>query len=130
MSPYKIALFGEAQKGDFRHGYYCQSVAELMECVGEPPSQESQGIPFAIQALLYNRGVIFFRVHEEGFSIPDYLRGLNLLENREEVTELSAICMPGVGSSEILDATQPLCETYKSFLIINEFDLYDYLTCR
>ncbi len=125
-----IVLFGESEKGDFRQAYYCKSPADLSDYLGEPPTAESRGIPFALQALLYERGVIFFRVHEEGFSTQDYLRGLNMLEESKLMSELAAICLPGVGSAEIIDATARSCALYKSFLVITESDLYDYLTFR
>lgn len=122
-----IALFGEAEKGEFRYGYFCKNLVELSEHLGEPPSDESKGLAFAVQALLFNRGVIFFRVHEEGFSLQDYYNGFQLLEHKKETFPLSAICLPGVGNSEIIEATAPLCEVHRSFLILTEKDLYDYL---
>jgi hypothetical protein len=127
---YTIALFGEAGRGEFRTAYYFRTLEQLSECLGEPPSADSRGLDFAIQALLYQRGVIYFRVHEEGFSIQDYLSGLNSLENKELFPEISALCLPGVGSAEIIQATDPVCSIYQSFLILNEKDLYDYLTCN
>lgn len=125
-----VALFGEAQKGYFRTGYYCSTLAQLSEYLGEPPSSEAKGLSYAVQALLYERGVIYFRVHEEGFSVSDYLHGLSQLENKDAVPPLTAICLPGVGNSEIIEATTPICDTYKSCLILTEKDLYDYLTFR
>lgn len=125
---YTVALFGEAEKGNFFQGYYCKSLADLSDSVGEPPSSESQGLYFAIQALLFQYQVLFFRVHEEGFSVNDYLKGLTLLERAENLPSLSALCMPGVGNSEIIQATTPICESHNSFLIITEKDFYDYFT--
>lgn len=127
---YTVALFGEAQKGDFRKAYYCETLAQLADHFGEPPSKESKGLHFAIQALLYDYGVIYFRVREEGFSIKDYLKGLSFLENTTRIPTLAAICLPGVGNGEILEATTPICAVYNSFLILTERDLYDYLTFR
>lgn len=123
-----IALFGEAQKGDFQRGYYCQNLWELSHYLGEPPSQDSQGLEYAVQSLLYQRNVIYFRVHEEGFSFQDYLRGLSFLEERREYFQLTAIALPGVGSREIIEATHSVCNTHQSFLIVSDKDLYDYLT--
>lgn len=127
---YTIALFGEAGRGEFRTAYYCRTLDQLAEHLGEPPSADSKGLDFAIQALLYKRGVVYFRVHEEGFSIQDYLSGLNSLEKKELFPTISAICLPGVGSAEIIQATDPVCSIYQSFLILTEKDLYDYLTCH
>jgi hypothetical protein len=125
---YTIALFGESERGDFRRPYYCQNLAQLSDFLGEPPSEECQGLKFAIQALLYHREVIFLRVHEEGFSTNDYLKGLVLLEDREKIPNLSAIGLPGVGNTEIIEATTPICESHRSFLILTQHDLYDFLT--
>ncbi|MNC96907.1 hypothetical protein D3C83_144030 [compost metagenome] len=56
------------------------------------------------------------------------MRGLKLLEDRNAFNELAAICMPGVGDPEIIDATSSLCIIHKTLLITSEKDLYDYLT--
>ena len=127
---YTVALFGEAEKGEFQTAYYCETLAQLSDFFGEPPSGDCKGLPFAVQTLLYERGVVYFRVHEEGFSIHDYLSGLNFLENKEIFPDITAIGLPGVGNAEIIKATTPICDLHKSFLILNERDLYDYLTCR
>jgi hypothetical protein len=127
---YTIALFGEAEKGEFRTAYYCKTLEELAECLGEPPSRDSRGLDFAIQALLYQRGVVYFRVHEEGFSTQDYLQGLNALERKELFPCITALCLPGVGNSEIITATDSICNLHQSFLILTEKDFYDYLTCK
>jgi hypothetical protein len=124
-----IALFGEAGRGEFRTAYHCRTLEQLSAFLGEPPSKDCKGLDFAIQALLYQRGVVYFRVHEEGFSIQDYLSGFNFLENKNLFPNISAICLPGVGNAEIIQATDPLCNLYQSFLILTEKDLYDYLTC-
>lgn len=125
-----IALFGESEKGEFNKAHYCKNLVQLSELLGEPPSQDSKGLYFAIQALLYERDILFFRVREEGFSIQDYLAGLNTLKKRDVFPNVAAICMPGVGNSEIIEASCILCTIYNSFLIFNEEDLYDYLTYR
>lgn len=125
--PYTIALFGEAEKGAFRTAYYCHNLIQLADNFGEPPA-DSMGLEFAVQTLLFNRGLIFFRVHEEGFSIQDYLLGLRYLENKEQIPNITAICLPGVGSHQIIEATTNVCNSHSSFLIVSERDLYDYLT--
>ncbi len=122
-----IALFGQSEKGAYRTAYYCETLPQLEECLGEPP-EDSQALHYAVQTLLYQRGLIFFRVKEEGFSREDYLLGLNFLTNRQLVPSLAAICLPGVGDSEVIEATAPVCDTHSSLLIITESDLYDYLT--
>lgn len=127
---YTIALFGEAGRGEFRTAYYCKTLDQLCDFFGEPPSKECKGLDFAVQALLFRRDVLFFRVHEEGFSTQDYLLGLNHLANKDLFPNIAAICLPGVGNSEIIQATDPICSIYQSFLILTEKDLYDYLTYR
>ena len=126
---YTVALFGEAQKGEYRSAYHCTSLEQLCEYFGEPPSHDSRGLEFAVQALLYKRGVIYFRVHEEGFSIQDYLLGLNFLEKKELFPSISAIGLPGVGNEKIIEATDSLLDLHKSLLLLTECDLYDYLMC-
>lgn len=123
---YKIALFGEAEKGAFAKPLHFQSINELAEFLGNPP-KESLGIFFAIQALLYKREVFFFRVQEEGFSENHYFAGLKNLES-QIIGEISAIGLPGVGNEKIIDLSANICETYKRILITTEKDLYDYLT--
>ncbi len=127
---HNIALFGESEKGYFHKAYCCRSLEELSGCLGEPPSSECQGLAFAVQALMYGRQVLFFRVKEEGFSREDYLKGLQLLKEQTYLSKIAAIGLPGVGSSEIIEATTPICSSHKSLLIMSERDLYDYLTYR
>ncbi len=122
-----VFLFGEAEKGDFCTPLLLKSLPQLAETCGNPPA-ESLGILYAVQALLYERDLIYFRVKEEGFSVSDYMRGLKLLENQNLFHNLSAICMPGVGDAEIIDASCSVCSLHKSFLITSEKDLYDFLT--
>lgn len=125
--PYTIALFGEAEKGEFETAYFCRNLPDLAEHLGHPP-EESKGLYFAVQALMYQHQLIFFRVHEEGFSTDDYLLGLRLLKNEVLIPELSAICMPGVGDAELIENSTCLCAQHDSVLILDESDLYDYLT--
>ena len=127
MPVYTIALFGEAERGEFKTAYFCQNLEQLNEFFGNPP-ESSKGLYYAVQALLFKRNLIYFRVVEEGFSIQDYLTGLNLLEQQQKIAKLDAICVPGVGDPLVLNAVQPLCEHYHSILITNEADFYDYLT--
>lgn len=122
-----IALFGEAEKGEFRIPYLCRSLPELAEHFGHPPAH-SQGLFFAVQALLYHYELIFLRVKEEGFSIQDYLVGVKVLEKENIVSKVAAICLPGVGEQKIIEAVTPICTLHHNILIINELDLYDYLT--
>lgn len=125
MGLFTIALFGEAEKGAYRTPYTCQDLPELVEIFGNPPP-ESRGLYYATQALLHHRKIIFFRVQEEGFSLPDYEEGVEIL--RKRVPKLSAICAPGLVDSTILQQIVELCFMNHSILIANEADLYDYLT--
>jgi hypothetical protein len=122
-----VALFGEAEKGDFRKPHFCRSVPQLYENLGEPPD-DSRGIFLAVQCLLHDHNLIYFRVKEEGFSFQDYFEGVWLLEKNGATKKLSAICAPGVGNSEVIDTFTSLLDLSKSILIMSEADLYDYLT--
>ncbi len=122
-----LLLFGEAERGAMCTPVRCNSLEELCALFGHPP-EESQGINCAVQALLYQRELFFFRVHEEGFSHQDYLAGLECLKKGEPVRSPAAICMPGVGGGEILKASESICEALGALLLLSEQDLYDYLT--
>lgn len=119
-----VALFGEAEKGPFQRAHYLKELPQLIDLFGNPPA-DSEGLFFAIQALLFQRELIYFRVEEEGFSHFDYYNGLKLLE---EVKILHALCLPGVGEPAVLQAAESLCHKHKSLLITTQKDLYDYLT--
>ncbi len=120
-----VALFGEAEKGGFCKPHVLHKLPQVYDLLGNPP-HDSEGLFFAVQAILYNREVIYFRVVEEGFSPPEYFKGLRYLEGQE--TKICALCMPGVGNPEILYASQNVCSLHSSFLITNQKDLYDFLT--
>ncbi len=119
-----VALFGESEKGKYNVPYLLKEVPQLIDMLGNPP-EDSEGIYYAIQALLFQRDLIFFRVEIEGFSPVDYINGFKYLE---KTTDLHALCLPGVGDPTILDASQGICYRHKSLLITNQKDLYDYLT--
>lgn len=122
-----VALFGEAERGEYQTAHHCRSLEDLAEFFGEPPP-DSRGLHFAVQVLLYQRPLIFFRVPEEGFSRRDYLLGLEYLKGVREQLGLMALGLPGVGDAEIIEASMPICEQHRSLLIVTEADLYDYLT--
>ncbi|ADI39199.1 putative uncharacterized protein [Waddlia chondrophila 2032/99] len=128
MTPlHTLALFGEAEKGTFRKPHLLSSLPQVMESLGNPPP-DSRGLFCAVQALLYDYDLIFFRVEEEGFSYQDYFSGLKILEKEDLFDDVLAVCLPGVGDSEIIDTVIPLCQYYQSIFITSESDLYDYLT--
>ncbi len=122
-----IALFGEAEKGEIGFPLFMKSLTHLNEALGNPPD-ESRGLFFAIQFLLYEQEVIYIRVKEEGFSTKDYLKGMKHLLNKKEVAHLTAVCLPGVGDARIIDSVGPVTETHGALVITTEQDLYDYLT--
>lgn len=127
MQARTMALFGEAEKGDFHKAYYCKTLDQLLDCFGNPPLA-SRGLDYAIQALLYQCHLLFFRVREEGFSEQDYYNGIKVLKEQAVIPDIMAICMPGVGSGEIINAIVPICNIYHSILVISESDFFDYLT--
>ncbi|MDX8431007.1 MAG: hypothetical protein SNF33_04295 [Candidatus Algichlamydia australiensis] len=122
---YTLALMGETEKGEYGIPYRIASIPELADKLGNPP-ENSCGISFAIQALLYERLVLFIRVPNEGYSKPEYMRGLYRFE--EESEPLSALCMPGVADEEIIRVSDRLLAMHHALLITTEQDLYDYLT--
>ncbi|MBS0628779.1 MAG: hypothetical protein JSS30_00975 [Verrucomicrobia bacterium] len=123
----RIFLFGEAERGQLCTPICLNSLPAVMEHLGHPPT-DSTGIDYAIQTVLYKRELIFFRVREEGYSANDYFEGVKLLYTTGERMNLAAICLPGVGDHTIIDAITPICNRTKSILVLNERDLYDYLT--
>ncbi|MBS0621865.1 MAG: hypothetical protein JSR80_02770 [Verrucomicrobia bacterium] len=127
MSTRLVALFGEAEKGAFHEAYHIRTLEELEQLLGHPPDN-SFGLHFAIQAILFQHDLLFFRVEEEGFSIPHYMRGLELLKSQDKAERLAAIGLPGVGDEVIIQASLSLCDRYRSLLLLKEADLYDYLT--
>lgn len=122
-----IVLFGEAEKGEFETAYFCQTLPELIDYIGNP-TPNSQGVHCAIQALLYHYNLLFLRVREEGYSFQDYLIGLHLLEHQSLVDQVAALCLPGVGDERILYPVGSYCTAHHSILLTSQSDLYDYLT--
>lgn len=126
METCTLALFGESEKGDFERPYFLQDISQLGECLGNPPPH-TQGVFLAVQALMFHYDLLFFRVKEEGFSYSDYLSGIHQLEVQDLVSHITAICLPGVSNSAILEVATPFCLTHNTLIIINESDLFDFL---
>jgi len=124
-----IALFGESEKGEYHTPYFCNNLENLVDQLGNPP-EESRGLHLAIQTILYEHPLIFFRVREEGFSFQDYYWGFHHLEKESLMSRTSAVCVPGVGDSEIIHSLTTICVKYHNILITTEADLYDYLHDR
>ena len=99
----------------------------VLDHLGNPP-EESRGLHYAIQTLLFENELIFFRVASEGFSKEDYLMGFQFLQQTSLIPKLSALFLPGVGDKQIIDAVEPVCTLHDSLLLMNESDLYDYIT--
>lgn len=119
-----IALFGESEKGAYKTPHKLNHLPQLLDLLGNPPP-DSLGLFFAVQAILYNRELVFFRVQEEGFSKIDYVSGMKHLIT---IPHIHAVCLPGVGDPEILSLSTEVCHLHKSFLITSQKDLYDFLT--
>lgn len=124
-----VALFGEAEKGNFQTPHFCRTLLQLVETLGEPP-EATDGLFCAVQAILYEHTIIYFRVQEEGFSTQDYFWGLHYLSRQDppQLPALHALCLPGVGNAAILQAIAPVQARYHSILLMTQRDLYDYLT--
>ena len=124
-----IFLFGAAEKGAVCQPISLDSLEELLYQLGHPPD-ESEGITYAIQALLFQHSLMYFRVAEEGFSYGDYMLGLKWLKKTPVQLHLAAICLPGVGDEEIIQGATSVCFQHQCTLIVSEKDLYDYLTVK
>ena len=124
-----IFLFGAAEKGASCQPISLSSLEELLHQLGHPPG-ESEGIHYAIRALLFQYGLIYFRVAEEGFSYGDYMLGLKWLNKTPIRPHLSAICLPGIGDEEVIQKAASVCLHHQCLMIVSEKDLYDYLTIR
>ncbi len=128
MSSSAVVLFGEAEKGDLETAYYCEDLEHLFEYLGEPP-EETEGLHYAVQSLLYGRPCIYFRVQEEGMSTPDYYFGLDFLHRSPgKFPHIGALYLPRMGMKEVIEESLTICREYHSLLLMNQKDLYDYLT--
>lgn len=123
---HRVFVFGAAERGCFGTPHFFTSLGVMAQTLGNPP-EESLGIAYGVQTLLFQRELFYFRVEEEGFSRTDYLRGITLLQKEGKEMQLSAIGLPGVGDQEIISAIAPLCLKMNTLLIFSEKDLYDYL---
>ncbi len=123
-----IVLFGESEKGQYQAGYLCHSLMDLCSSLGHPIANQGNGIFLAIQLIMLNYSVLFFRVQEEGFNSEHYLFGAKFLNEQQLINSFTAIAIPGVGDNQIIEAFIPICHKYESLLVINEQDLYDLLT--
>lgn len=119
-------MFGESEKGHFHRAYLFETLPQLIDKLGHPP-RDSRGIFYAVQTILYENRLIYFRVREEGFSESDYLQGLEILRTNPLGEKLAAIFAPGVGSKSLIEVISEACRLHESILLTTEADLYDYL---
>jgi len=122
-----VFIFGEAERGPYCAPLSCNSIIELFDQMGNAPA-DTEGLSCAVQTLLFQRDLIYFRVEEEGFGFQDYFKGFELLRNKRSQFALQAIGMPGVGDAALIEAAIPICRLHQSILLLTEKDLYDYLT--
>lgn len=120
-----LAFFGEAEHGMYGKPHFCDDLAQLADSLGEPPP-ESRGLFFAVQALLYQHALIYFRVEDEGYSIKDYWQGAQMLYSSDWIPSVKAICAPGVAEPELLETIAPI--RHHPLILSNQKDIWDYLT--
>ncbi len=124
-----IALLGESEFGKFHYPYFCNSLEQLVITLGNPP-QDSKGLDFAIQAIMYERDIIYFRVNEEGYSTDDYVYSFKIIKNRKKIKKLDAICIPGLSDKELISELDPICKLHSAIMITTQKDLFDYLLSK
>lgn len=123
-----VALFGEAEKGDINTIYYCKSIEELYDTFGQPPG-DTQGLFFAIQSLLYGKQLLYYRVHEEGLSVQEYLFGLHLLRSQtNHIPHIHALFLPNVGVKTVIEEGLLVCQQHHGLFLMQAADFYDYVT--
>lgn len=122
-----LFIFGQSEKGVLCRPTLCYQLPELFQFFGHAPEM-SQGLYLAIQSLLFQKPCIFFRVEEEGYSVKDYLKGLDILKSDWQSIHIEAIGMPGVANGDILEKTERLFHKRRSLILLTEKDLFDYLT--
>ncbi|BAA98987.1 hypothetical protein [Chlamydia pneumoniae] len=122
---FTVALFGEAEKGSYDTAYFCRSLVDLHNYLGDV---SSPGITLAIKTLLSDYNVVYFRVREEGYCVDSYFFGLHFLNTQATLKNIIAIGLPGVGNQHIIEASRSLCQKHNSLLLFFDHDLYDLLT--
>lgn len=121
-----VTIFGESEKGPLGVLLSVDSLPFLAESFGSP-TENSVGIHLAIQTLMSDKIVLFYRVTEEGVDKNEYARGLKLLEGLD-LPALAALALPGIGDLEIQHLAKNVCKLKHSILIVNERDFYDLMT--
>jgi hypothetical protein len=127
MNQKTILIFGESKGGDFQKPLLFRTLPELSQSLGEP-AKNSSGIHLAVQALLCNQNVLYYKISEEGSNPDQYLLGFKHLEKYPPEIPISATLLPGVSSPEILTLANHFISHTNSLLLFTEKDLYDLLT--
>lgn len=122
-----ISIFGVAEQGDMYRHIHIKSLQDMLLTLGHGV-ENGTAIELAVQSLMYERAILFYRVKEEGYEEDAYLKGLTELKKKELKSPLSALALPGVGNQEIINEAVAICKKEGSLLIMNQKDLYDYLT--
>lgn len=122
-----ISIFGVAEQGDMYRHIHIKSLQDMLLTLGHGV-ESGTAIELAVQSLMYERAILFYRVKEEGYEEDAYLKGLTELKKKELKSPLSALALPGVGNQEIINEAVAICKKEGSLLIMNQKDLYDYLT--
>ncbi len=122
---YVFCLFGESRRGIFGEPMLFSELEELSLVLGEPLEGRAGGHD-AIQILLYQYKLLFFRVQQEGVSLEDYYKGFTWLQKSS--SPVTAMKLPGVGNRAVLGAAHAICQEKGSILVIDETDFYDFAT--
>ena len=126
MSRDAIAIFGETEANIPKTLLLIESLPELVDKLGSP-TEDGAAIHMAVQILLYERPIFFYQVSEEGINVEEYRHGFMLLQ-KQKPPAMAGLALPGVSSNAILDPGVKVAKRHKALIIINEQDLYDFIT--
>ena len=115
-----LAIFGQTEKGSLGSVYAIDNLTELFNKLG-CATIDSKAIFYAIEAIYYDRKVLFVPVKEEGSNLEEYREGIKKLKQHS----VDAIFVPGVGNASLLSFAT---STLKAVVFMTGEDTYDYLT--
>lgn len=121
-----LFIFGESEKGVLCRPTLCNTIVDLFQNFGHPP-EGANGLFCATQTVLMKKPCVFFRVKEEGYSLDDYLKGLDILKNDWKGVTLQGIGIFGCSDKDVIEKTERLCLQRRSLILINQSDLFDIL---